>query len=96
LLAIIQLGLGSSALVAICYVVINIVIGSIIEPRFMGKRLGLSPTIVFCSLLFWGWVFGPVGMLLSVVLTILLKLMLESSESTKHIALLLGPNPEEA
>ncbi|MBT3278022.1 MAG: AI-2E family transporter [Phycisphaerales bacterium] len=95
LLAIIQLDLVSSAFVAGAYVVINVVIGNAIEPRFMGRKLGLSPSVVFCSLLFWGWVFGPVGMLLSVALTMLIKLMLESAHQTKPIALLLGPNPDE-
>jgi predicted PurR-regulated permease PerM len=51
--------------------------------------------VVFFSLLFWGWVFGPIGMLLSVVLTIIIRIMLESSEETKKLALLLGPNPKD-
>ena len=95
LLTMIQLGPGSGLAVAACYLVINIVMGSVVEPRFMGKGLGLSTMVVFFSLLFWGWVFGPVGMLLSVVLTMKIKIMLESSEETKRLALFLGPNPAE-
>lgn len=95
LLAIVQLGPGKALAVAICYLIINIVMGNMVEPRFMGKGLGLSPMIVFFSLLFWGWVFGPIGMLLSVVLTMKIKMLLESGEDTKHLALLLGPNPEK-
>ena len=56
--------------------------------------LGLSTTVVFFSLLFWGWVFGPIGMLLSVVLTMKIKILLESTEETKKWALLLDPNPK--
>jgi predicted PurR-regulated permease PerM len=95
LLAMVQLGPGSGLAVAACYLVINIIMGNVVEPRFMGKGLGLSIMVVFFSLLFWGWVFGPVGMLLSVLLTMKLKIMLESSDETTWLALLLGPAPEE-
>jgi len=95
LLAVVQLGAGNALAVAACYLVINLLVGNVIEPRFMGKGLGLSTTVVFLSLVFWGWVFGPIGMLLSVVLTMNLKLLLVCSEETKWLALLLGPNPTE-
>lgn len=91
LLALVQLGFGSAVLVAIGYLVINIFIGSLLEPRFMGKGLGLSTLVVFLSLVFWGWVLGPVGMLLSVPLTITVKLALDSKEETRWLGVLLGP-----
>jgi predicted PurR-regulated permease PerM len=90
LLALVQLGVGSALLVMGGYVVINIVIGSILEPRYMGRGLGLSTLVVFLSLIFWGWVLGPVGMLLSVPLTIALKLALDSKPETRWLAILLG------
>ena len=95
LLAMVQLGPGTGLAVAVCYLVINIVMGNVVEPRFMGKGLGLSTSVVFISLLFWGWIFGPVGMLLSVVLTMKLKIWLDSNENTKWMAMVLGPNPTE-
>ena len=91
LLALIQLGHGTMLLVVIGYVVVYVVIGSIIEPRFMGKGLGLSALVVFLSLVFWGWVLGPVGMLLSVPLTMTVKIALDSNDDTRRIAVLLGP-----
>ena len=91
LLALVQLGLGTAMLVAAGYLVINIIIGSVLEPRFMGKGLGLSTLVVFLSLVFWGWVLGPVGMLLSVPLTITVKLALDSKKETRWLGVLLGP-----
>lgn len=91
LLTVIQLGVSSAVLVALVYMTVNVVIGSIIEPRYMGKGLGLSTLIVFVSLVFWGWVLGPVGMLLSVPLTITLKLALDSNPETEWLGHLLGP-----
>jgi predicted PurR-regulated permease PerM len=73
------------------YVAVNLLMGNVIEPRFMGKGLGLSTLVVFLSLLFWGWVLGPVGMLLSVPLTITAIIALDSQPDTRWLAVLLGP-----
>ena len=91
LLAFIQIGPGSAALAAAGYLAINLVIGNAIEPRFMGRGLGLSTLVVFLSLVFWGWVLGPVGMLLSVPLTMTAKIALDSREDTRWLGILLGP-----
>jgi AI-2 transport protein TqsA len=90
LLTIIQLGLGRAAEVAIGYLVINMTLGNVISPRLMGRGLGLSTLVVFLSLIFWGWILGPVGMVLSVPLTMTVKIALESSEDTRWAAILLG------
>jgi len=94
LLALIQFGVGSALVVGLGYLVVNVVIGSLIEPRFMGKGLGLSTLVVFISLVFWGWMLGPVGMLLSIPLTVTVKIALESKDETRWIAILLGPKME--
>jgi predicted PurR-regulated permease PerM len=91
LLAIVQLGIGKAIGTAAGYVVINLLMGNLVEPRFMGHGLGLSPLVVFLSLLFWGWVLGPVGMLLAVPLTMTAKIALDSREETRWIAVILGP-----
>ncbi|MFQ6023560.1 MAG: AI-2E family transporter [Acidiferrobacterales bacterium] len=90
LLALVQLGIGPAAWACVGYIVVNIVIGSIVEPRFMGRGLGLSTLVVFVSLVFWGWVLGPVGMFLSVPLTMTAKIALEGNENTRWLAILLG------
>jgi predicted PurR-regulated permease PerM len=92
----VQLGDGSALAVLIGYVVINVLIGNVIEPRFMGRGLGLSTLVVFLSLIFWGWVLGPVGMLLSIPLTMTVRIALEARPETRGLAILLGPEPVAA
>lgn len=90
LLAIVQLGPGSALATGALYVAVNVIVGSILEPRLMGRGLNLSSLVVFLSLVFWGWVLGPIGMLLSVPLTIMVKIALENSEQTRWIGVMLG------
>ncbi len=100
LLALVQTDPQTTLLVLVGFLVVNTVIGSILEPRIMGRGLGISTLAVFLSLLFWGWVLGTVGVFLSVPLTMALIIALEASPQTRPIAILLGPEiveePEEA
>jgi len=89
-LAILQLGLGEAGAIGLGYLVINMVMGNIVEPRFLGKGLGLSTLVVFLSLIFWGWLLGTVGMLLSIPLTMIIKIALESSTEGRWFAVLLS------
>jgi predicted PurR-regulated permease PerM len=89
LLALIQLGFGPAALAAAGYIVVGFTIGNVVEPRLMGRRLGLSTLVVFLSLIFWGSVLGPIGVVLCIPFTMTLKFAFESSKSTQWIAVLL-------
>ncbi len=91
LLAWVQLGSSGVFWVVASYFAVNMLIGNILEPKIMGKGLGLSTLVVFLSLAFWGWVFGPVGMLLSVPFTMIARIVLENDPQTRWIAVLLGP-----
>ena len=90
LLAWLQIGPGTAVAAAAGYLVINVVWANLVEPRVMGYSVGLSTLVVFCSLVFWGWVLGPVGMLLSVPLTVMFRIVLGTNESTRWIAVMLG------
>ncbi len=94
LLALIQLGPLAAGIAALGFLFVNLVVGSVIEPKVMGQGTGLSVLVVFLSLAFWGWVLGPVGMLLSVPLTMAVKIALSKRESTKWLSILLGSNKE--
>ncbi len=93
-MALIQFGWERAAIVGGGYLAINLVIGNVIEPRLMGRRLGLSTLVVFLSLVFWGFVWGPLGMLLCVPLTMLVKILLENSDDLQWLAVLLGSGAE--
>ena len=90
LLALVQLGVFEAGLTLAGFVAVNLIMGNVLEPRWMGRGLNLSPLVVFVSLVLWGWVLGPVGMLLSIPLTIMLKIALESQDETRWIGIMLG------
>lgn len=91
LIALVQLGVDSAIWTMVGFLIVNTLIGSVIEPRFLGKGLGLSTLVVFASLVFWGWALGPIGMFLSVPLTMTFKIAVENHPKTQWIAVLMGP-----
>jgi len=90
ILALIHNDLTTFTWLAMIYIVINNLISNIIEPKIMGDGLGLSPAMIFFSLIFWGWVLGPVGMFLAVPLTMTLKIAFDSNPQTAWIGILLS------
>jgi predicted PurR-regulated permease PerM len=90
LFALVQLGPGGALWAIGLYTFVNMIIGSVVEPRVMGKGMSLSTLVVFLSLIFWGFLLGSVGMFLSVPLTLTIKTMLGQNPNTRWIAILLG------
>jgi len=90
-LAVVDNSLQTAGAATLCYLVINVAVAYFLEPRVMGDGMGLSPLIVVTSLVFWGWVLGPVGMVLAVPLTVILRITLGSQPQTQWVAVLLGP-----
>ena len=95
-LALIQLGIGHAALAASGYLAVDFILGNIIEPRLMGRRLGLSTLVVILSLIFWGGLLGLIGVVLCIPLTMTLKFACENNKNTQWIAVLLGPEMSPA
>lgn len=89
--ALFQTGSALNALlVALALIVVQMIVGNVLEPRLMGKGLNLSPLLVLLSLLFWGWMWGVVGMLIAVPLTAAIKIACEQLEATRPVAVLMS------
>lgn len=89
LLAVVRLGWSGAGITLLGFLAANFLIGSVVEPRLMGKKLGLSTLVVWVSLIFWGWLWGPIGMLLSVPLTMVVKIGLEHSPTLRAVAIMM-------
>lgn len=94
ILALIQLGPIGVMWTGLSFFAINNIVGNYLEPKLMGKMLGLSAFVVFLSLILWGYIFGAVGMFLSVPLTMMIKIALDTNEKTRWLGILLGPEEE--
>ncbi len=90
ILALLVLGWGDAILVAGGYLLINNFLGNFLEPILVGRRFGISTLVVVISVMFWGWVWGPLGMLLAVPLTMTLKVFLDGSEELRWLGVAIG------
>ncbi len=93
LIALLLIGPTACLIVVLGYLAINMVLGNCIEPKLLGKQFGIATSVVLLSVIFWGWVWGPIGMLMAVPITLLIKLGLECSTDLKWAAMLIdSPN----
>lgn len=84
-------GMGTGAAILVGYITINMTLGNVLEPRLMGRALGLSPLVVVLSMIVWGYVLGPIGAVLSAPITMVLKIILMHTEDLRWVAVLLAP-----
>jgi predicted PurR-regulated permease PerM len=94
LFALVQIGIGGALWTLGSFLIIHNVLGNFIEPKLIGKGLGLSTLVVLLSLLFWGFVLGAIGMFLAVPITLTIKIILEQSEETRWVAIILGTSAD--
>jgi predicted PurR-regulated permease PerM len=90
LLALLDQGTTTAIVVTVWLVMVNTAFGYGVEPRYLEKGLGISSLVVLLSLIFWGWLLGPIGMFLSAPLTMVLKIVLQNDPKTNWIAVLLS------
>lgn len=84
--ALVQGGFGSALGVLIGYLAINFALGNFLEPTLLGRRFGVSSLVIVLSVIFWGWMWGIVGMFLAVPLTMLIKMMLDHSAEFRWLS----------
>lgn len=95
LMALLEGGWGLMLAVVAVYCVINFVIQSLIQPRYVGTAVGLSTTLTFLSLVFWAWVLGPLGALLAVPMSLFFKaLLVEANPEARWLEPLVSGHPE--
>lgn len=91
--ALLTVGWFPAVMMIAAFVLLSLVIGNFIEPRYMGRGMDLSILVIFISMLFWGWILGPLGMIFTVPLTVAIKFVLEIDERTRWISVLLSAGP---
>ena len=78
--------------IALCLTSIQMVIGNIIDPKVIGRSLNLSPIVVLFSLMFWGWLWGLIGMFLSVPIAVMIKIIFENIKQLRFASVLMSDN----
>lgn len=95
LLALLVINPAAALVVALGYLGINMTLGNFLEPMLLGRQFGIATAVVLLSVLFWGWIWGPIGMLLAVPLTMIIKLALENSRDLQWVAMLISKTKEK-
>ncbi|HWM74029.1 MAG TPA: AI-2E family transporter, partial [Nocardioides sp.] len=96
LIGLLEGGPGLMIAVIVLYSVINVVIQSIIQPRYVGQAVGLSTTLTFLSLVFWAWVLGPLGALLAVPMTLFFRaILVEADPEANWMRPLISGDPDD-
>jgi predicted PurR-regulated permease PerM len=83
---------------ALCLFVVQFSMGNILEPRILGRQVNLSPVVLMVALLYWGWQWGIIGMLLAVPLTVMFKIICENVPPLRFLGILMSsgvPDPDE-
>jgi AI-2 transport protein TqsA len=96
LIALLDGGVGSAVAVVVVYTVINVVVQTIIQPRFTGDAVGISATVAFASLIFWAYLLGTLGALLAIPATLFLKsVLLDNSDPPSWLNALVSSSPRQ-
>jgi AI-2 transport protein TqsA len=90
MLSLLMQDFSNTIVLTVGYIILNFSISNFLEPVLMGRRLGLSVLIVFMSLVFWGWLWGPAGALMAVPLTMIVKIFLEHNEDLRWLSVFMG------
>jgi AI-2 transport protein TqsA len=97
IVALFEYGLGFTTISMSVLLLLNQnIIGNIIEPHYLGRHMDLSPVFVLFSLIFWGWIWGVVGMFLAVPIAAAMKILFSNIEPLKPIAILMGRKTSDA
>jgi predicted PurR-regulated permease PerM len=90
LLGLAESGWATAIIIVVAIIGLNVLVENVLEPSFTGKKLKLSPTIVFASFFFWAWLLGPIGALLSMPITVLIVTVMNQDAKTRWIAQLMS------
>jgi len=84
--ALVQHGTGGAVGVAVGYILVNFSLDNFVQPTLLGNRFGISALVVVLSVIFWGWLWGPLGMFLAVPLTMVFKVLLDNNTEFRWIS----------
>jgi predicted PurR-regulated permease PerM len=97
LVALLEYGFGFRTVsLTVMLLIVHNIIGNFIEPHYLGRRMDLSPVFVLFSLIFWGWIWGIVGMFLAVPIAAFMKILFSNIDPLKPVAVLMGSRQEES